>query len=221
MSSLYCTFFSLSVDLILPFLLSFFLSLFFLPFLLYFFVLTPLSYFCVYLSVQMISYLPLYLALFCPSQPSFSSSFLCTTNALLDLHLSLLVCSCHFPSSVFPTYLCSFCLLQPVWPDWAIYWTLGKFLKPLATIYLPKSPTFLGKFWKGVKIYHFSSEIIFRKLYRHLAIFIWSHWLQPSLFSLLLCSYFFRLYLISSGICLFHPFLNILSFTYLTVLLFK
>ena len=93
---------------------SFFLSLFFLPFLLYFFVLTPLSYFCVYLSVQMISYLPLYLALFCPSQPSFSSSFLCTTNALLDLHLSLLVCSCHFPSSVFPTYLCSFCLLQPV-----------------------------------------------------------------------------------------------------------
>ena len=26
------------------------------------------------------------------------------------------------------------CALLTVWPDWAIYWTLGKFLKPLATI---------------------------------------------------------------------------------------
>ena len=48
-----------------------------------------------------------------------------------------------------------------VWPDWAIYWTLGKFSKPLATINLPKSPTFLGNFCKGVKIFNFSSEIIF------------------------------------------------------------
>ena len=39
-------------------------------------------------------------------------------------------------------------LLQPVWPDLAIYWTLGNFLKPLATINLPKSPTFLGNFVK-------------------------------------------------------------------------
>ena len=31
--------------------------------------------------------------------------------------------------------------LGPVWPDWAIYWTLGNFLKPLATINLPKSPS--------------------------------------------------------------------------------
>ena len=43
----------------------------------------------------------------------------------------------------------------------AIYWTLGNFLKPLASINLHKSPTFLGIFCKGVKIYHFSSEIIF------------------------------------------------------------
>ena len=50
---------------------------------------------------------------------------------------------------------------QPVWPDWAIYWTLGNFLKPLAIISLPKSPTFLGNFCKGVNIYNFSSEIIF------------------------------------------------------------
>ena len=33
-----------------------------------------------------------------------------------------------------------------IWPDWAIYWTLGNFLKLLATINFPKSPTFLGNF---------------------------------------------------------------------------
>ena len=48
-----------------------------------------------------------------------------------------------------------------VWPDLGIYWTLGHFLKPLGTINLPKSPPFLGNFCKGVKIYCFSSEIIF------------------------------------------------------------
>ena len=37
---------------------------------------------------------------------------------------------------------------------------LGKFLKPLATINLPISPTFLGNFWKGVKIYHFWATFI-------------------------------------------------------------
>ena len=44
--------------------------------------------------------------------------------------------------------------LEPVWPDWAIRWILGRFLKLLATINLPKSPTFVGNFCKGVKIYH-------------------------------------------------------------------
>ena len=29
-----------------------------------------------------------------------------------------------------------------VWPDWAIYWTLGNFSKPVATIILPKCPHF-------------------------------------------------------------------------------
>ena len=42
--------------------------------------------------------------------------------------------------------------------------TVGNFLKHLATIILPKSPTFLGNFCKGVEIYHFSSEIIFGQL---------------------------------------------------------
>ena len=51
-----------------------------------------------------------------------------------------------------------------VWPDWAINWTLCNFLKPLATINLPKSPTFLCNFCKDVKINYFSSEVIFRQL---------------------------------------------------------
>ena len=69
--------------------------------------------------------------------------------------------------------------LWPVLPDLAIYWTLGNFLKPLVTINLPQSPQFLGNICKGVKIYQFSCGIISGHLYRHLAIFIWSHWLWP------------------------------------------
>ena len=41
------------------------------------------------------------------------------------------------------------CPALPVWPDWAIYWTLGHFLKPLATFNLSKSPTFFMQFCKG------------------------------------------------------------------------
>ena len=48
--------------------------------------------------------------------------------------------------------------MGPVWPDWAIFCTLGNFLN------LPKSLTFLGNFCKGVKIYQFFSEIIFEQL---------------------------------------------------------
>ena len=40
----------------------------------------------------------------------------------------------------------------------------GHILKLLATINLPKSPTFLGNFRKCVKINHFSREIIFGQL---------------------------------------------------------
>ena len=38
--------------------------------------------------------------------------------------------------------------------------TLGNFYKPLATIILPKSATFLANFCKGVKIYHFWATFI-------------------------------------------------------------
>ena len=65
-----------------------------------------------------------------------------------------------------PTYLStkkpSFLLTHSasVWPDWAIYCMLGNILKPVAKIILPKSPTFLGNFGKGGKIFHFSTIII-------------------------------------------------------------
>ena len=53
---------------------------------------------------------------------------------------------------------------QPVWPDWAIFCTLGNHSKLMATINLAKSPTLLDNFCKDVKIIHLSSEIIFRQL---------------------------------------------------------
>ena len=55
-------------------------------------------------------------------------------------------------------------LLWAVWPELAIFCTLGTFLKPFATINLPKFSTFLGNFCKGAKIIHFSNEIIFGQL---------------------------------------------------------
>ena len=53
---------------------------------------------------------------------------------------------------------------QSVWPELAIFCTLGNHSKPVATLILPKSLTFLGNFCLGVKIYHFASEIIFGQL---------------------------------------------------------
>ena len=65
-----------------------------------------------------------------------------------------------------------------MWPDWAIYWTLGNILKPLATINLPKSSSFLGNFCKGLKYIIFLVKSYLSNFYRHLIIFIWSHWPQ-------------------------------------------
>ena len=62
-----------------------------------------------------------------------------------------------------------------MWPDWAIYLTLSKFLKSLATINLPKSPTFLGIFVKVSKSIIFLVKSFLGNFYRHLAIFFWSH----------------------------------------------
>ena len=52
-----------------------------------------------------------------------------------------------------------------MWPDWAIYCTLGNFLKDLATIILPNFSTFLDNFCKGVKIIHFWATFI--DIWRH------------------------------------------------------
>ena len=56
-----------------------------------------------------------------------------------------------------------------------IYWTLGNFTKPVATISLPKSPTFLGNFCKGEKIFNVSSEIIFGQLLQTIWRFLSGH----------------------------------------------
>ena len=93
-----------------------------------------------------------------------------SSQLFLRLFLSLFVPLSH-PCGFYCGHQCSW----TVWPDWAIYWTLGKCLKPLATINLPKSPTFFGNFCKSVKIYHFSSEIILGNFCRLLAIFFWLH----------------------------------------------
>ena len=62
------------------------------------------------------------------------------------------------------TYLTNFREMLSVWPDWAIYLILGNFSKPVGTMSLPKYTTFIGNFCKGVKIFHFSSELIFGQL---------------------------------------------------------
>ena len=53
-------------------------------------------------------------------------------------------------------------------PDWASYWTLGKFSKPLATINLPK---FLVNFVKVSKSIIFQVKSFLCNFYRHLSIF--------------------------------------------------
>ena len=70
-----------------------------------------------------------------------------------------------------------------VWPDLAIYWTLGNFLKSLVTTNLSKSSTFLSNFCKGVKNHHFSSEIILGNFCRDLATFFCSHCNQECTFN--------------------------------------
>ena len=48
---------------------------------------------------------------------------------------------------------------------------IGSFLKPLATINLPKSPTFLGNFCKSFKSFIFRVKEFLGNFYRLLAIF--------------------------------------------------
>ena len=80
----------------------------------------------------------------------------------------------------------------PVWPGLGIFCTLGYFLKPWATINLPKSHIFLGNSYKGVKIFNFSSKIIFGQLLKAFGDFFWSH-----------C--FYHTQLIPLSLCVFTP----------------
>ena len=63
-----------------------------------------------------------------------------------------------------------------VWPDWAIYWTLDKFLKPWAAIKFPNLPHSWAIFVKVSKSIIFLVKSFLGNFYRHLAIFFWSHW---------------------------------------------
>ena len=94
-------------------------------------------------KIQMMQIKNILLALRCPhNNTSFSKWEEIFQNYLIKIHFDM----------------CA------VWSDWVIYWHLGTILKPLATINLSKSPTFFEIFCQGVKIDHFSSEIIFRQL---------------------------------------------------------
>ena len=66
----------------------------------------------------------------------------------------------------------------------------GQLFKALGTIILPKSPTFLGNFCKGVKIFNFSSEITFGQLLQTFGVFL--------LVTLVYCQYKFFYFLLGS-----------------------
>ena len=60
--------------------------------------------------------------------------------------------------------VCQIVEIHRVWPDWAIFCTLGNHSKQVATIILPKSTHIVRQFFKGVNVIHFSSEITFGQL---------------------------------------------------------
>ena len=64
-------------------------------------------------------------------------------------------------------YTAEICSWWAVWPDWAIFWTLVSFSKPLAPFKLTKFPTVLWNFCKGVI---FLLKSVLGNFYRHLAI---------------------------------------------------
>ena len=52
----------------------------------------------------------------------------------------------------------------------------GQLFKVCGNNYLAQIAHILGNFCKGVKIFHFSGEIIFGQFFRHFLTFYWSHW---------------------------------------------
>ena len=70
---------------------------------------------------------------------------------------------------------------QAVWPDWVIYCILGNFSKPVATISLPKLPTFIGNFFKLSKSIILLVKSFWATFIVSLAIFSWSHCLNKTM----------------------------------------
>ena len=62
-----------------------------------------------------------------------------------------------------------------VYRHWAIYCTFGNFSKPVATIILPKLPTFQSNFVKVSKSFIFLVKSFLGNFCRHLATFYRSH----------------------------------------------
>ena len=78
----------------------------------------------------------------------------------------------HLSSSLIFTFCCTKVLklyqstLQPASSvtRWGDLLDFGQLFKALTMINLPKSPTFLGNFFNGAKIFKFSSQIIFGQI---------------------------------------------------------
>ena len=97
---------------------------------------------------------------------SFRKSFHLTTSLHMILFPHLLVPgqTISMSASIFMTVSSTQISAGTSVTRWVDLLDFGQVLKPLATINLPKSPLFLGNFCKGVKSYHFSTEIIFGQL---------------------------------------------------------
>ena len=54
--------------------------------------------------------------------------------------------------------------MPAVWSDWAIYWTLVNFSRPVATIIFAQISHILRQFCKDIKIFNFYGEIIFGQI---------------------------------------------------------
>ena len=102
------------------------------------------------------------LLLLCISlRPSFSSIYTFRLYLLLSLSLS-------------------------VWPDWAIYYTLGNFSKLVAPLFCSNRPDFWEIFVKAVKMFHFQKWNHFGQHIDIWRLFYWSCWsLSPFLLSFL------------------------------------
>ena len=62
-----------------------------------------------------------------------------------------------------------------MWPDWAIFWTLGNFLSLWKQLICPNLSNSLEIFVNVSKSFIFLVKSFLGNFYRHLGIFLWSH----------------------------------------------